>query len=67
MIKCKSVSYADGNTPYNFDFNPHTNSLLNWFRENQIKANTNKCHILMSSDETCTAKIENFSIKNCQG
>ena len=29
-----------------------------------MKANANKCHLLVSSDESCTAKIENFSIKN---
>ena len=41
-----------------------TNSLLNWFRENHMKANADKCHLLVSSDESCTAKIEDFSIKN---
>ena len=29
-----------------------------------MKANTNKCHLLVSSDESCTVKIEDFSIKN---
>ena len=29
-----------------------------------MKANADKCHLLVSSDESCTAKIENFSIKN---
>ena len=41
-----------------------TNSLLNWFKENHMKANADKCHLLVSSDESCTAKIEDFSIKN---
>ena len=65
----------EDNTPYNFDFNKQlgnvisnleksTNSLLNWFRENHMKANSDKCHLLVSSDERCTAKIEDFSIKN---
>ena len=63
----------DDNTPYNFGFNldnvisnleKSTNSLLNWFRENHMKANADKCHLLVSSDESCTAKIEDFSIKN---
>ena len=30
-----------------------------------MKANTDKCHLLVSSDESCTDKIEDFSIKNC--
>ena len=29
-----------------------------------MKANVNSCHLLVSSDEICTAKIEDFSIKN---
>ena len=73
ITECDIPSYADDNTPYNFDFNldnvisnleKSTNSLLNWFRENHMKANADKCHLLVSSDERCTAKIEDFSIKN---
>ena len=54
------ASYADDNTPYNFDFSldnvignleKSTNSLLNWFRENDTKANADKCHLLVSSSE----------------
>ena len=72
IIKCDIASYADDNTPYNFDFNldnaisnleKSTNSLLNWFIENHMKANADKCHLLGSSDESCTAKIEDFNIK----
>ena len=29
-----------------------------------MKANADKCHLLGSSDENCTAEIEGFSIKN---
>ena len=66
------ASYADDNTPYNFGLNldnvinnleKSTNSLLNWFRQNHMKANADKCHLLVSSDEVCTAKIEDFSIE----
>ena len=67
VIECDLASYADDNTPYNFDFNldniisgleKPTNSLLNWFRENHMKANADKCHLLVSSDENCATKIE---------
>ena len=34
------------------------------FRENHMKANADKCHLLVSSNESCTAKNEDFSIKN---
>ena len=73
IIECDIASYADDNTPYNFDFSldyvirnleKSTNSLLNWFRENHVKANPDKSHLLVSSNESCTAKIEDFSIKN---
>ena len=73
IIECDIASYADDNTPYNFDFSldnvisnleKSTNSLLNWFRENHVNANADKCHLLVSSNESCTAKIEDFSIKN---
>ena len=40
------------------------NLLSKWFRENYMKANTNKCHVFVSSDESSTAKIEDFNIKN---
>ena len=29
-----------------------------------MKVNADKCHLLVSSDENCTAKIEDFNIKN---
>ena len=29
-----------------------------------MKANADKCHLVVSSNESCTAKIEDFSIKN---
>ena len=29
-----------------------------------MKANADKCHFLVSSDESCTAKTEDFNIKN---
>ena len=73
IIEYDIASYADDDTPYNFDFNldnvicnlkKSTNSVLIWFRENHMKANADKCHLLVSSDESCTAKIEDFSIKN---
>ena len=73
IIECDIAIYADINAPYNFDFNVDnvisnlekpTNFLLNWFRKKHMKANTYKRHLLVSSDESCTAKIEDFSIAN---
>ena len=73
IIKCDIASYADNNTAYNFNFSldnviskleKPTNSLLNGFSENYMKANANKFNLVVSSVESCTAKIEDFSIKN---
>ena len=73
IIVCDIGSYAEDNTPNNFDFNldhvisnleTSTNSLLNWFRENHMKASADKFHLIVSSDESFTAKIKGFSIKN---
>ena len=68
------ISHDSDNNPLcNFDFNldnvisnleKPTNSLLSWFEENYMKAKTEKCHLFVSSDESCTAKIEVFRIKN---
>ena len=60
-IQCSIASFADDNTSDNFDFSLHnvinnlekpTRSLLNWFRENHMKANAVQCHLLVSSDES---------------
>ena len=73
IIECDIARYGDDNTPYNFNFNldnainnleKSTNSLLNWFRENHMKANADKYNLSVSSYESCTAEIEDFSIKN---
>ena len=29
-----------------------------------MKGNVNKCHLIVSSDESCSAKIEDYNIKN---
>ena len=71
IIDCDIASYGDDNAPCNFDFNLENvlsnlekclGKLLNWFRENQMKANADKYHPLVSSNESCTAKIK--ALKN---
>ena len=53
------ASYADDNTPYvigdNIDqvisaLENAAASLFNWFSDNQMKANPNKCHLLINKD-----------------
>ena len=65
IIECDIASYADDNRDNVIsNLEKSTNSLLNWFRENNMKANADKCHLLVSSDESCTANTEDFNIKN---
>ena len=39
-------------------------SLVNWFSNNEIKLNTDKCHLLLNSQEPNTFKIGNLNINN---
>ena len=67
------VSYAYGNTPYTSDFNVEetiqkieltTNNLFEWFKNNHIKANADKCRQLVTRDTDVTAKVGEFDVKN---
>ena len=60
------ASYADDNTLYTVDKNPekiikvleHTSvDLLTWFKNNGMKANADKCHLLVNSKRKVCAKI----------
>ena len=71
--KCGIASYADDNTPYISDFNLEeviqkleltTNNLFEWFKNNHMKANADKCHLLVTRDTDVTAKIGEFDVKN---
>ena len=59
------ASYADDNTAYTSDFNLEeviqklkviTNNLFEWFKNNHMKANANKCHLLVTRDTDVTTK-----------
>ena len=39
-------------------------SLVNWFLENEMKLNTDKCHVLLNSQEHNTLKIGDLHINN---
>ena len=70
---CDIASYADNNIPYTNDFNLQdviqkleltTNNLFEWFKNNHMKDNAEKCHLLVTRDTDVTAKIGEFDIKN---
>ena len=61
---CDIVSYADDNTPYvsssNLDavinkLEESTNKLFQWFRNNHMKANADKCHLLVTGNYEVSA------------
>ena len=70
---CDIASYADDNTPYTSDFNLEevmqkleltTNNLFECFKNNHMKANADKFHLLVTRDTDVTAKIGEFDLKN---
>ena len=67
------ASYADDNTPYCTNKIPNnlkltlklaSEKVFQWFHNNGMKANIDKCHFLSSLDIASTMTIENFNIKN---
>jgi len=69
------ANYADDNTPYCTGKNvtevlsnlEHiSNVLLEWFPNNGMKANADKSHLLIKSDDICSMKVGNKEIINSQ-
>ena len=70
---CGIASYADDNTPYasssNLDavinkLGESTNSLFQWFRNDHMKANADKCHLLVTGNYEVSANINEFEIES---
>ena len=70
---CDIASYADDNTPYCSSFSldkvinkleASTNNLFKWFHENHMKANADKCHLLVTTKSAVSANIGEFVINN---
>ena len=67
------ASYADDTTPYNSSDNIQSvinsletasEKLFNWFKSNSMKANAEKCHLLLSSNEKLFANIDNIPVES---
>ena len=65
--------YADDNTPFVVRDNiagvikaleEIGENVFNWFSNNEMKLNTNKCHLLLNSQEPNTLKIGDLHINN---
>ena len=73
IVDCDIASYADDNAPYasssNLDalinkLEESTNNLFQWFRNNYIKANADKCHLLVTGNYETSANIDEFEIES---
>ena len=62
MNETDFASYADDNTPYvTGDINSLENisiKLFKWFADSQMKANKEKCHLLISGSENITINVD---------
>ena len=67
------ASYADDNTPYvsadTIDevikrLETASVKLFKWFADNQMKANQDKCHLIVSKNENISMHSGPFEIKN---
>ena len=67
------VSYADDNTPFVSEATPENvvsslescpAGLFEWFSNNQMKANPEKCHLLINAGRPATVKIGKHTISN---
>ena len=67
------ASYAGDNTPYTTSacvndvvdkLEKTANDMFNWFSENEMKANTDKCHLILNCSDRKQIKINNENIKS---
>ena len=67
------ASFVDDNTIYDADDNTDevifslqesSKKLFKWFADNRIKANEDKCLLIVSTNELTEIQIGDFSIKN---
>ena len=68
---CDIVSYADDITPYASSNNSDalinkleesTDNLFQWFRNNHMRANAEKCHLLVTGNYEVSLNINEFEM-----
>ena len=76
MDNIDCASYADDNTPYTTGCSIEevieklenaSKVLFQWFSDNQMKANPDKCHFLCSSNTEVSLNVENTAPHCCTG
>ena len=43
-----------------------SNVLFEWFENNLLKGNADKCHLLVSSSDTVNLRVSEFDIRNSE-
>ena len=70
---CDIASYSDDNTPYassskfrrnNKQTRRSTNNLFQWFKNNHMKANADKCHVPFTGKNDVSANINEFETES---
>ena len=65
------ASYADDNTPHTYDsdlytflsnLKNHTDSLFTWLKENNMKPNNDKCHLLVTTEKSIIINIDGSNV-----
>ena len=73
MNKVDFASFTDDNTPYVTgngvkevinSLKEASGELFDWFVDNQMKANPEKCHLLTSSSDKVRICVDNYNIKS---
>ena len=61
-----NTPFVSGDTPLNVitSFENAAENLFEWFTNNQMKANHDKCHLLMSTITPISNKVKDYIIKN---
>ena len=76
MCETDFASYADDNTPYALgdsiddiikSLEDDSINLFKWFLDNQMKANSNQCYLLISKQSCMNLKIGKINIENDTG
>ena len=71
--ECDIASYADDNTPHTYDSDLYTvlsklknctDSLFTWFKENHMKPNGDKCHLLVTTEKSVSINIDGSNVTN---
>ena len=69
-LRSDIASSADDNTAYVIDDNINgvslekaSKALLEWFKNNFLKSNADKCHLLVSSSDAVNLRVSEYDIK----